>query len=118
MTTPSRPIPWKKVLLQPETKIGRALAGGHLPSIAKSILGHETLRELLFKQFIAQIDSECSHLCQRQSTPAPVYRKVPQALLADFDWKISVKDLQNKARLSFRFSLQLLPIVITETKRK
>ena len=87
---------------QPETKIGRALAGGHLPSIAKSIMGHDNLRQLLFKQFVVQIDSECSQLCQRQPNYYSVYRKIPQSSLADFDWKIFVEDLKNKAPTFFQ----------------
>lgn len=86
---------------QPETKIGRALAGGHLPSIAKSIMGHDKLRELLFKQFVANIDSECSQLCQRQPKHS-VYRKMSKALLADFSWKDFVEDLKNKAPTFFQ----------------
>ena len=86
---------------QPETKIGRALAGGHLPSIAKSIMGHDNLRELLFKQFVAQIDLECSQLCHRPPKSS-VYRKMPQALLADFSWKFFVEDLQNMAPTFFQ----------------
>jgi hypothetical protein len=64
-------------------------------------MGHDNLRELLFKQFVAQIDSECSRLCQRQPKSS-VYRKMPQALLADFSWKYAVEDLQSNAPTLFQ----------------
>ena len=69
-------------------------------------MGHDNLRELLFKQFVAQIDSECSQLCQRQPKSS-VYLKILQAPLADFNWKVFVEDLQNKAPTFF----QLLSII-------
>lgn len=101
MKTPSRSTPWTTVLPQDETKIGRALAGGHLPSIAKSILSHEKLRELLFKHFLTQIETECSRLCQRHPNSS-VFRKISQPLLADFDWKVFIEDLQTKAPTFFQ----------------
>ena len=74
VATPTRAIPWTTVLPQNEIKTGRALAGGHIPSIVKSTIGHEKLRELLFKQFLSQIDTEC--------TPnSSAFQKIPQSLL-------------------------------------
>ena len=89
------------MLSQHESKIGRALAGGHLPSLAKSILGHEQLRKALFQHFLDQIDNDCSRLCQRQSNTS-VFRKVPQPLLSEFKWKDFVDDLQVKAPTLFQ----------------
>lgn len=40
------------------------------------IMGHGNSRELLFQQFVAQINSECSQLCQHQPKSF-VYRKMP-----------------------------------------
>ena len=64
-------------------------------------MGHDNLRELLFKHFVAQIDAECSQLCQRQPKSS-VYRKMPQSLLAEFSWTVFVEELQKKAPTFFQ----------------
>ena len=48
VSTPSKPVPWMTNLSQPESKLGRALAGGHLPSLAKAIVQHKQLSNLVF----------------------------------------------------------------------
>ena len=116
VATPTRAIPWTTVLPQNETKVGRALTGGHLPSIVKNIIGHEKLRELLFKQFVSQIDAECTQLCRRQPNSS-AFRKIPQSLLTDFSWNLFIEDLQSKAPLFSRFYQLLLPMVITEPNK-
>ena len=57
VSTPSRSVPWKTVLANNEQKIGRALAGGHLPSLANSIVSHNELRELVFLHFLDEVNS-------------------------------------------------------------
>ena len=51
--TPTRVVPWTKELLDREAKIGRtcALAGGHIPSIAKAVMAHPELREAITLRF-------------------------------------------------------------------
>ena len=48
MSTPSKALPWCTNLSEEDCKVGRALAGGHLPSVAKAIVGHKQLQELVF----------------------------------------------------------------------
>ena len=38
-----------KILPDEYTKLGKALAGGHLPSVAKAVIGHKQLQEEVFK---------------------------------------------------------------------
>lgn len=43
-------------------KIGRSLAGGHIPSIAKSVFGNPSLREKVVEKVIHAVGDECSTL--------------------------------------------------------
>ena len=40
MSTPSRRVPWTRTLPDEESKIGRALAGGSIPAVAKAIMAN------------------------------------------------------------------------------
>ena len=97
MSTPSKAVPWSKNLSKEESKIGRALAGGHLPSLAKAVVGHERLYELVFLHVLDRIDAECSTICQRNAVPPSVFRKIPVAQLGEFDWKSCIDELLAKA---------------------
>ena len=47
-------------------------------------MGHDILSELRFKQFVAQIQSVDRYVIANLRR----YRKMAQALLADFSWKL------------------------------
>ena len=101
VSTPSRSVPWKTVLANNEGKIGRALAGGHLPSLAKSIVSHNELRELVFLHFLDKVNAECSKLCQLKPQPS-LFRKIPSSMYDNFTWNVIVEDLKERAPTFFR----------------
>jgi hypothetical protein len=45
-----------KLLTEDVSNIGLALAGGHLPSLAKAVVNHEPLYELIFSLILDRID--------------------------------------------------------------
>lgn len=110
MSTPSRSSPWTKTLSEEESKLGRALAGGHLPSVAKAVMGHQVLREAVTLLLLDQIDEECSKLCQRSSDPPSLFRKVPVKEMSDFKWDHFIDELRSKAPT-------LLQVLATITSR-
>ena len=77
--------------------IGRALAGGHLPSLAKAIMHHHQLREAVVLRVLDQIDSECTKLCQ--NSPQSLFSKVSVMEWVDFRWEQFIHELQVKAPL-------------------
>ena len=89
------------MLANKEGKIGRALAGGHLPSLAKSIVSHNELRELVFLQFLDEINAECTTLCQLKPQPS-LFRKIPSSMYDNFTWKVLIDDLKGRAPNFFR----------------
>lgn len=96
MSTPSRPAAWTRTLDDAESKVGRALAGGHIPSLAKAIMGHQGLREAVVLNVLDMLDSECSALCRR-TIPLSLFCKVPLPELEQFQWDHFIGELQNKA---------------------
>ena len=97
VSTPSKTLPWCTSLSEDDSKVGRALAGGHLPSVAKAIVGHKQLNELVFELFIDQIYVECKTLCQRSAVPPSLFRRIPVSRLSDFVWKACIDELSSKA---------------------
>lgn len=59
------------------------------------------LEELLLKQFLSQIDAECSQLCRHQPN-SPAFRNISQSLLADFSWNSFMENLQTKTPMFFQ----------------
>ena len=97
MSTPSKALPWCTNLSEEDCKVGRALAGGHLPSVAKAIVGHKQLQELVFALLVDKIDAECTTLCRRNAVPPSLFRKIPVSSYCDFDWKSCIDELTTKA---------------------
>ena len=52
-------------------KIGRALAGGHLPSIAKAIFAHNGVREEVLLKVMDLIKEEVNSLCRKVKENEP-----------------------------------------------
>ena len=84
MSTPSRAEPFTKELDIGLSYLGRSLAGGHLPTIAKAVLSHEGLKELIMLKVLDAIDQEASKLCQYNSPS--LFRKIKVERLAEFSW--------------------------------
>ena len=95
VTTPSRPSPWSRKLSDDEAKLGRALAGGHLPSVAKAVMAHPSLRTSIILLVLDEIESECQKLCSRNAISP--FRKIPPSEVVEFQWQSLVDDLLTKA---------------------
>ena len=80
----SRPHPFKATIDHSLTKIGRNLAGGHIPSIAKSIFAHAGLREALLLKVMDQIGSECGGVCRRNTGTPSLFRSLEVGKLDGF----------------------------------
>ena len=107
MSTPSKTLPWCTTLSDEVMKLGSALADGHLPSIAKAIVGHTILSELVFTLFVEKIDAECSTLCRRSAVPPSLFRKVPVSQLSNFNWKSILDELAVKAPLFLQVLIKI-----------
>ena len=86
------------MLSEEDSKLGRTLAGGHIPSLAKAVMGHKCLREAVTLSFLDQLESECSKLCQN-STPPSLFCKVPVSEIEEFQWDRFIQELKEKAPL-------------------
>jgi len=95
VSTPSRPKPWSKLLPEEDSKIGRALAGGSLQSLASAVMQHKSLSELILLRVLDTIGAECTTLCRR-SLPS-LFRKISTPTLCEFNWQSMVDELQAKA---------------------
>ena len=94
--TPTRVVPWTKELLDREAKIGRTLAGGHIPSIAKAVMAHPELREAITLRFFDSIDNECTKLCEKTSPPS-LLQQIPVTDLGSFTWINFINEFETKA---------------------
>ena len=81
--------------MEEESSFGRALAGGHITSVAKAIVKHSALREAVFLLFLDELDAECSKLCKRSELSA--FRKLPVSKMSEFKWKVLIDELSSKA---------------------
>lgn len=102
VSTPSRAEPFTKELDMGFSSLGRALAGGHLPTIAKAVLSHEGLKELIMLKMIDAIDLEASKLCQYNSDSPSLFRKIKVERLPEFSWDSCISELQSKAPILLR----------------
>lgn len=98
MSTPSRRVPWTRTLPDEESKIGRALAGGSIPAVAKAIMAHKQLRDAVILRVLDQLDNDCTKLCQK-STPTSPFCKIPVMELVHFQWSEFINSLQINAPL-------------------
>ena len=85
--SPCHSKPYQRELEIPLVRLGRALAGGHLPTISKAAFGHDGLRDFLFLKVLDLIDNECSVLCRRNASPPSPFRKVPVSALEGYQWR-------------------------------
>ena len=57
-------------------KVGRALAGGNVQSIARAVFAHEGIRQHLITKVMKVINDECSSLCRVSGHPVSAFRKL------------------------------------------
>ena len=106
MSSPSRHVPFTTELESPLSRIGRALAGGHLNTIARTVFAHDGLRELLIHKMMMKINDECSTLCQC-ANPS-LFRKRATSDLQNFKWETYVKELESKSPTLLRLLMYLV----------
>ena len=101
--------------LQPSLeKIGRALAGGHLPSIAKAAFSHSGLRENIVKKVCTVVNEECAALCSKSMQPVSIFRRLSSEQAETFSWKQCISELEYKAPTLF----SILTYVISRTDHR
>ena len=83
-------------LSETTSDIGKALAGGHLPSVASAILEQEELHDTVVHLFMEKINSECFSICQH-SKPLSPFHKIDADKCSTFQWKSLIDDLTQKA---------------------
>ena len=109
--TPSQAVPYTKVLDVALNKIGRAVAGGNPVSIARAVHEHGSIRELLRKKFMNEIDVECSALCKHTlpntNTPS-LFRKINVQEMAAFSWGKCIRELQSTAPVLLQLLLGIV----------
>ena len=91
-------------------KIGRTLAGGHIPSIAKAVFSHDELRRELLLKVMDLVNNEVDTLCRKQKdldNPSP-FRHIPVSTLQEFNFINRVSEMQ--AKCPFLYQL-LIPLV-------
>ena len=98
VSTPSRSTPYAKALGPAESKVARALLGGHAPSIAKAVL-EQDIKNAVIHQLLVKLNDECTNLC-RKSVISP-FRTIPVDQMASFKWKDMVEELQQRAPILF-----------------
>lgn len=76
--------------------IVKAIAGGHLPSVAEAIVKQTELADMIFQLFLDRIQSECTHI-NRRTTPVSPFLRVDADKCATFQWKTFIDDLSLKA---------------------
>ena len=81
------PYAWSRELDVQEAKLGRAIAGGHIPTVAKAVLAYTDPREAVLRLMLGEIETECAVLCQR---------KEPSLFRKDFRWEM-LMSLEEKA---------------------
>ena len=91
-------------------KIGRALAGGHLPSIAKATFAHNGLREELLLKVMDLVNEEVDALCRKEKeneSPSP-FRHIPVLDFESFSLKDCTRQLQEKSPFLYRLIISLV----------
>lgn len=84
-------------------KIGRALVGGNLPSIAKEVFSHHELRNLLIAKVLDLVNKECNELCRKKKDPSP-FRKIAIEKIPLFTWDIFADCFKSLAPTTFKFA--------------
>ena len=83
-------------------KLGKALAGGHTPTIAKALYANSSIREEVIQKCMEGIALECSTLCKKSLPKKDVpslFRKVPVEAMPTFEWKKCIDELEMYAPL-------------------
>ena len=77
------------------------MAGGHIPSIAKSVFANPSLRELLVEKVVQAVGNECASVCSRSAQPVSLFRRLSLDQSDTFAWRECVGELE-KCPILFR----------------
>ena len=69
MLRPSKRATVTFTLHESLASLGIALAGGHMPSVAKAIMDHSEIAEMVFQLYLDKVEMECSNEVQTLSFP-------------------------------------------------
>ena len=97
--------------------IGKALATGHLPSLAEAIMDHNGLADVVLRLFLNKLESECAVLSQR-SLPLSLFRRIPTDEYATFEWKMLIENLTQKAPTLFHVLFSIVAHSDLRNKKK
>ena len=91
-------------------KIGCALAGEHLPSIAKATFAHSGLREELLLKVMDLVNEEVDTLCrkEKQSKSPSLFRHIPVLDMESFTLKDCIQQLQEKSPFLYQLIISLV----------
>ena len=95
-------------------KIGRSLAGGHFPSITKSVFANPSLREHLVEKVAQAVGNECASLCSRSAQPASLFRCLSLDQSDTFAWQECICELEQKCPVLLR----LLTYIVSHTDHR
>ena len=89
-------------------KIGRALAGGHVPSIAKAIFAHNGVRQEVLLKVMDLINEEVDSLCRiaKENEPPSPFRHIPVSDLDTF--QDCICQLQEKSTFLYHLMVSLV----------
>ena len=65
VSSPSWLLPYTCLVDPSLNRLGRALASGNTETIAKAVIAHEGLHEVVVHKMFNLIDEECTALCRR-----------------------------------------------------
>ena len=114
MNSPSRANPYVSTLSTSLHRIGCALAGEELSTIARAMFANDELRKYLLKKFLDMIDEECSELCRKTPNKVSLFRCVPIEKLSDFTWDAFATDLKLKAPTIY----QVLSLIVSHSDHR
>ena len=100
--TPNLPTPYTAELPADLIKIGRVLAGGHIPTIARAVFSHASLKEEIVLKVLNAVSNECAELCQKGPNNISCFRSIPLGKMEEFEWAQCIEELQKKAPILLR----------------
>ncbi len=97
ISSPSKSEAVTKEVSERFSKVTRAVAGGHPPSIARAVFSEPSLKECIIEKVINLLNDECAALCKKASNPPSLLRKFPIRKADLFSWDRCVEELVVKA---------------------
>ena len=106
--SPLQPAPLTIQVHSTLEKIGQALSGGHLPSIAKAVFSHSELREHILLKVMDVMNEQCDVICRKNPEKPSIFRKIAAENVNGFFWISAIQELQKKCLLLFQLFSSLV----------